>query len=153
MTPRERFDEKWSYDATTGCHLWTASTDQCGYGSFSYEGRTCSAHRWIWEETVGPIPDGLVVRHVTCANPSCVRIDHLRLGTHADNVADREEDGNTACGEQNGRAKLTAEAVREIRRRYEEEETTYGQLAEEYGVGDETTIGRIIRRETWAHLS
>jgi hypothetical protein len=41
----------------------------------------------VWEETRGPIPDGLHVLH-RCDIPACVNIDHLFLGTHSDNMQD-----------------------------------------------------------------
>ena len=45
------------------------------------------AHRWVWEQTNGPIPPGMVIMHV-CDNKPCVELSHLRLGTQADNLAD-----------------------------------------------------------------
>lgn len=152
MDPQERFNQKWTRDPSTGCHVWTACTDKDGYGLFKYEGSCRRSHRWIWEQEKGTIPEGLVVRHITCSNPACVNAEHLVLGTHADNVRDRIEDGNTARGERSGRAKLSREDVCRIRRCYEEEETSYRKLAKGHGVS-EGCIGRVIRRETWSHLS
>ena len=44
-------------------------------------------HRWVWEQINGPIPSGMEVMHI-CDNRACFRYDHLRLGTHAENMAD-----------------------------------------------------------------
>ena len=46
------------------------------------------------EEAHGPIPDGLLVLH-SCDNPSCVNPDHLRVGTQAENIQDRDAKGRT----------------------------------------------------------
>ena len=46
------------------------------------------ASRVAWVLTRGPIPKSLCVLH-TCDNESCVRPDHLFLGTRADNNLDK----------------------------------------------------------------
>ena len=92
----------WSkVNKTDGCWLWTGYRFHAGYGGFheSQPKRTVRlAHRVAWELTNGLIPDGLHVCH-TCDNRSCVRPDHLFLGTNADNVADKVAKGRQAKGE------------------------------------------------------
>lgn len=63
------------------------------------------AHRFAYEDRVGPIPDGLWVLH-RCDNPPCVNPDHLFLGSRTDNVRDmmqkgraRFDAGQSACAE------------------------------------------------------
>lgn len=55
-----------------------------------------------------------------------------------------------AHGETNGRAKLTAEKVREIRRRAKAGET-YKTLAAEFGVA-QSNISHIISRRNWSYV-
>ena len=50
------------------------------------------AHRFVYEQAHGPIPNGMQVCH-TCDNPSCINIEHLFLGTAKDNAADRDAKG------------------------------------------------------------
>jgi hypothetical protein len=45
-----------------------------------------------FEALIGPIPDGLLVRH-DCDNPLCVNPEHLRTGTDRDNAQDRDSRG------------------------------------------------------------
>jgi hypothetical protein len=75
-------------------------------------------HRWVWEQGHGPIPAGFDVMHL-CDNRPCYRLDHLRLGTRAENNADMLSKGRARGGSQRGETspnhKLTDAQVREIR--------------------------------------
>lgn len=72
------------------CWLWQgATTGSLGYGHFRGRGGVHEyAHRVSWEMAHGPIPDGALVLH-RCDVPTCVRPDHLYLGTNTDNANDR----------------------------------------------------------------
>lgn len=76
------------------CLVFTGSRNEDGYGSISVGGRMVKTHRLAWELIIGPIPDGMVVCH-RCDNPPCCYVDHLFLGTVADNNADRHIKGRT----------------------------------------------------------
>jgi hypothetical protein len=112
-----------------------------------------------------PVPDGLFVLH-RCDVKSCVRPEHLWVGTQAENMADmfkkgrhpfaRGQVGNPlglhvpARGAAVRKSSLTDELVLEIRSRYAAGETQ-AFLAGEYGVY-QTTISAIVRRRTWTHI-
>lgn len=97
----------WSkVDICSEDECWVCQTKPSvgGYRRIKIDGVSYRAHRLAWELSHGPIPDGLVVRHrcPTGPNPGCCNPKHLQLGSHADNVADREADGNTARGDRHG---------------------------------------------------
>lgn len=62
------------------CWLWRAGLDKDGYGRFWVEDRNLGAHRYAYEITNGPIPEGLVPDHL-CRTPACVRPTHLEAVT------------------------------------------------------------------------
>lgn len=134
----------------TGCWEWTGSYGQFGYGRMNVGSTTFSAHRLAWELLHGPIPTGLSVCH-RCDNRGCIRPAHLFLGTTADNLRDMVQKGRSNLGERNGRAKLLAAEIREIRTRYAAGHCPQHRLAAEFHV-NQITISDIVRRKSWRHL-
>lgn len=82
----ERFWSK--IDKTGDCWRWTASCDSEGYGLFRYGKKLVKAHRLSFEWANGEIPEGMQVDH-RCHTRNCVRPEHLRLVTHAQNHQNR----------------------------------------------------------------
>lgn len=124
------------------CWLWTGAKNKDGYGSVGMgNGKTELAHRAVWLELVGSIPAGKYVLH-TCDNPSCVRPDHLWLGTQADNVADCARKGRR---NQSRIRKLTPNQRLAIAMAYANGNITQDKLASLYGVS-QATISYIVRR-------
>lgn len=171
----ERFWEK--VDKSNDCWLWTARRNRSGYGEVGVPGdRTRLAHRVAWSLLRGEIPPGLAVLHA-CDTPACVNPDHLRLGTHSDNMADMVARGRqlrgasrsvvalraarrgaahwsaarpdrVPVGEQASMAKLTSHEVSAIRAAGDQSSDT---LAARYGVS-RTAINHIRARRTWKHV-
>lgn len=50
------------------------------------------AHREAYAAVHGPIPKGVLIRHL-CHNPPCYEVTHLRAGTQVDNMQDSVRDG------------------------------------------------------------
>ncbi len=69
----------------SGCWHWTGSQWSNGYGQANFNGRRFQAHRFVFEQHKGAIPDGLVLDHL-CRNIICVNPDHLEPVTHAVNL-------------------------------------------------------------------
>lgn len=178
-TTRERFEEKYATDPSTGCWVWTGSkTLSGGYGQLSVGGVPMRAHRFSYELHNGPIPEGLMVCH-RCDVPSCVNWEHLFLGTHADNMYDRGKKRRTACGDRHYArkhperlargdnhgtrtkpesrprgtlhyaAKLTADNVRSIRAN--RGLITQKNMADAFGVSRQT-VSNIQSGKTWTHV-
>ncbi len=76
-----------------GCWWWTRAIGDDGYGRWWMSGnKVALAHRIAYEIAYGKIGQGLFVRH-RCDEPSCVRPEHLVLGTLIDNARDAIERG------------------------------------------------------------
>ncbi len=136
------------------CWEWQGTRRPDGYGLLYVNGVQTRAHRHAFELAWGtPIPPGMSVLH-RCDNPPCVRPGHLWLGTDADNLADmrakgraRHFVGRVQAGEANHNAKLTDDAVREIRR-LRATGLLQREIAERLGVHT-GTVGYVLRGATW----
>lgn len=147
----ERFWQKTEWQGE--CLIWHGAVNKNGYGSFSINGRSETASRVAWMLTHdSPIPDGMLVCH-RCDNPLCMNAEHLFLGTHQDNMLDRDMKGRargvciTSRGSGNVKAKLTEAQVLEIAT--SQERTCV--LMRRYCV-NKTTIQRIRSKTQWKHL-
>lgn len=120
---------------------------ESGHIKLRMDGEPTYLHRYVYEKEFGEIPKGLVVRHI-CDNPNCINIEHLVLGTHADNVADRVERGRSAKGVNNGRSKLTEEQARFIKYN---DGLNNSELSRMFGV-DRKVIRNIKNGISWKNI-
>ena len=138
----KRFHER--VDKSGDCWIWLGRLTDDGYGILDVDVKGKLAHRLAWEMESDSIPDGMEVCH-HCDNPRCVRVSHLFLGTHQENIADRDRK------ERGGVAKLTKSQVAEIRRIYSHGSITQKELAARYGVA-RCTISAITTGTNWKHI-
>ena len=76
-----------------GCIEWVRkSVTRGGYGVISDGSRQVATHRIAWQLANGQIPVGLNVLH-HCDNPPCCNVEHLFLGTKANNTHDMTAKG------------------------------------------------------------
>lgn len=69
----------------TYCLLYLGTDTGRGWRRFVVGGRRYQAHRWLYEQWVGPIPDGLQLDHL-CRVRNCVNPLHLEPVTTEENV-------------------------------------------------------------------
>lgn len=94
VDPRRLFDKALIGD---GCWEWQGAKAKQGYGLLAIDYRNRLAHRLAYHAWYGIDPGDLFVCH-HCDNPSCIRPDHLFLGTAADNTQDAVIKGRTRNG-------------------------------------------------------
>lgn len=144
----------------TGCLEWTGSKHNQGYGKIWDGQRVDFAHRLAWALANGPIPEGMCVCH-KCDNPACVAVDHLFLGTMADNMADKKAKGRARSGghlrkgipssirgEKHPKSKITAAQAQAIFR----DTRATATIARQYGISWSLVRGIKLRRN-WRHAT
>lgn len=140
-------------DDPEGCWIWTGYRDPNGYGRVSVTpSRDRLAHRIAWMLTTGEMPKGFLLHR--CDNPSCVRPDHMREGTQADNMRDMDAKGRRRTGRFPGElsnfAKLSESDVHEIRN-LAARGLPQREIADKFRVAY-TNINQIVNRRTWRHV-
>lgn len=149
FTLKGRFYKYVDKRAEDECWPWLGGISNDGYGRFSHPEADRRAHRASYEIHTGEIPTGLLIRH-TCDNKVCVNPRHLLTGTIKDNARDAIERGLYRRGEGNGRAKLTADQVTEIR--FASKRGVTGKaLADRFGVSPEA-VSAILRGRIWVGI-
>lgn len=138
------------------CILWDGPRDTHGYGRKYVDGMKRQAHRVAYCAHHGlSIYDisGWVIRHM-CDNPPCVNPDHLKIGTHADNVQDKVDHGRQARqkGEEHGQSKLTEQQVLAIKASYSGGGVSQRGLALVYGVSQKA-VWAVLNGTRWRHLN
>lgn len=114
------------------------------------------AHRISWQLSYGQIPVGLCVLH-KCDNPSCVRPDHLFLGTKKDNTRDMFVKGRnrirslSGMDHPRGMAKLDWEKAKYARHLYFAERRTAQEIANFFGVS-RGTVKDLVAGLTWREI-
>jgi hypothetical protein len=149
-----------------GCWNWTGVLNG-GYGHLSIKAKRILAHRYSLQlHLKRPIPKNMEVRHM-CHNTKCFNPEHLKEGTHAENMNDMVQAGrqakglflsvsltgikrDSAKGERNNKAKLTTSQVLEIisLKTSTQSSRDVGKL---YSVSG-TTISYIWSGKSWKHL-
>ncbi len=123
---REALDY-WSIpEPNSGCTLWLGAIGSDGYGVIRYQDVQNRAHRLAWIDTHGPVAANLVVRH-KCDNPLCINVDHLCVGTVAQNNGDR------------------------VSRKRGSDARPLAEIAADYGISPSNVCAVRIGR-TWKHL-
>lgn len=100
------------------CWPWTAGENGLGYGQMRVNTVLHTTHRLAYQDCVGPIPKGMVVRH-KCDNPLCCNPHHLILGTQKDNMHDAIERGRHDMGRSKARKWLRIAAEVKAKRESE----------------------------------
>lgn len=150
----------WSQKSLNGVGVgeWHQLTGHIGKGDYMRVGMSVnhkthnkSVHRLVLEAFTGPAPsDDMETRHLD-GNRANNRATNLAWGTALENAIDREGHGNTLRHEAHGRALLTAEQVRTIRRT-DFSTTTRVEVARLYGVST-SAIKNILNGKNWKRIS
>jgi hypothetical protein len=136
------------------CWVWTASTNQWGYGQFNAREHQCTlAHRFAWRLSFGDAKEMCVLHK--CDNPRCVNPDHLFLGTRTENAADKvrkhRQSRISLPGSRNPIAKLSEEQVTQMRA-LARSGVSGAELGRRFSVSKSTAC-RAIRGALWRHVA
>ena len=110
---------------------------------------TRAVHRLVLETFIGAKQPGQECRHVD-GNIRNNRIDNLRWGTAAENMADKIAHGTWVRGSRVGNSRLTEDQVRQIKVRLTQKEP-HASIALDYGVKT-VTISAISSGRNWSWI-
>lgn len=141
----------WKYvKKSRGCWEWIGANAD-GYGVFGIGYKMYKSHRVSYEIHFGKLVSHLRVCH-ECDNPSCVRPDHLFLGTQQANIHDciRKGRRHNPSGDAHHRSTFSTEEVLLMR-----ELSEHGipvPLLAGFFESPYSTIDKVVRGISWKHL-
>ncbi len=147
--PEERFWRQ--VEKSDGCWIWTGYLNPDGYGKLLANGERIAAHRYSYLLHTGKHPGDLEVCH-KCDNPSCVKPDHLFLGTHEENMKDAAQKKRLpgAKGQRNSGNKYSEETIRAARDDLRAGISPY-VVAKKHGISP--ALAYLVREgRAWKHL-
>lgn len=121
----------------SGCWIWRHNFNRAGYPLWP-TGQP--AHRAMWEEAFGPIPEGMHLHH-RCRDIRCVNPAHLEVICPSEHSRKHARE----------RTAITPEHVREIRAATPWTRTTARELAARFGVSADM-VWNIRSGRTWSHV-
>jgi HNH endonuclease len=165
LSPEEvriNFLSRLSAPNQNGCMEWMGARSS-DYGVLSVDGRRTLAHRYAYQLWKGLIRQGFLILH-SCDNKPCCNPEHLREGTHIDNVKDAVQRGLYATGERSGskahpesrprgskapKAKLNDQLVQLSRNIYYKGRVPMPKIAAILGI---KAISPVITGKGWKHV-
>lgn len=138
----------------TGC--WECTSHDYGtnkYPRIFINNKRCLISRLVLQEKLKrellPHPKENAM-HI-CDNPKCINPEHLKVGSHKDNMNDRDNKGRCKKGEENGVSKLKNEDVTQIKKLLTDKKHTTMEIANIFDIGD-ATVSNINTGTTWKHI-
>jgi hypothetical protein len=122
-----RIEDRWSIEDhghQSACWVWQLKTNGTGYGYETVNGKHVLAHRHAYEQSVGPIPEGMQIDHL-CGVRLCVNPAHLEAVTPMENTR------------RSRTMKLTLDQAIEIEAMFQRGDPRQ-QIADRFGVSRET---------------
>ncbi len=149
-----KFWNKVDKRASNDCWIWTPCRRPGVYGHLRImpDGSLLGAHCVSWIIHFGRIPNRLHVCH-KCDNPPCVNPNHLWLGTHVDNMHDRDMKGRgkvnliAQSGEANHRARFKNRDILKIRE-YAFRGMKQVEISALLGI-EKSYVSKIVLRKIW----
>lgn len=154
---RRKIDAFWARVDKSGgddaCWLWRGTIGDAGYGIYHLDGQHL-AHRIAYILTHGPLEPDMKVRHGDRCPRHCVNPGHFRVGSQAENMADKRRAGRARGGPRFGRGPLNNRARYsplqvEVARAMRADRYTLREIVVVTGI-TYRSLENIFRGATWA---
>ena len=119
----------------TDCINHPGCKNRFGYGWVTYRGKQMNAHRRAWIRAYGQLTSKQHVLH-RCDNRACVNLNHLFIGSHADNM--RDASNKKRMSGWASRGKMLTESERAKARELMASGMSQPQCARLFGIGTGT---------------